>query len=514
MSRMSYLSSTRATSLYLVAMLVAWLALIAPVAAQEVKQIAVSPLSGLAFEDKPIMLPTQRNFQMAMLTASSELGRSCGKMESYGWRLTQAEQDRVNVIFNGAVDWFRGQAFTLETRTSNSVASDITMFTADRDDKHFLLMWSAGELGLVMVMCETSAPLSPVGQRQHIQVQDTALATTPAYNYKHNNLPEVLSRGDKDSFAGFSPVGTWVGNYTCYQGTTGATLKISRLKGDQFAGVFEFYPTARNPYVPTGSYEVYGQYDADTGRILINPGKWLKQPHDYYNTIMIGSFDPVAKNFSGYFQGITGCTSMEAKRSDVALKVAADKPKAKAKPKAKPKKKKAEPAKAAASAPVVAEPAKAEVASEPAPAAPVVEQPPVAEVPPAVAVPSAPTPAAEIPPPPSPPAPEVVPNPAPVVAPTPPAAEQSAVTPAVEPTVPSVPVVAPVAEPAPPAPVVAPPAPVEMPKRDAAIVAPAADVAAPTPLVPESVSPQSGTPDGIAIDPQAPAPDAAVKPAP
>ena len=48
-------------------------------------------------------------------------------------------------------------------------------------------------------------------------------------------------------------------------------------------------------------------------RILLNPGKWLDRPDGYYNTIMIGSFDPVNMSFSGYFQGITGCTSFEAK---------------------------------------------------------------------------------------------------------------------------------------------------------------------------------------------------------
>ena len=37
-----------------------------------------SPLAGIAFDDKPLALPVQENFQMALLTAGSELGLSCG----------------------------------------------------------------------------------------------------------------------------------------------------------------------------------------------------------------------------------------------------------------------------------------------------------------------------------------------------------------------------------------------------------------------------------------------------
>ena len=409
------------------ATLLAILLLAAPVQAREIKQVSTSPLSGLAFNDKPIMLPTQRNFQMAMLTASSELARSCGRMESYGWRLAQTEQQRVNTVFNDAVDWFRGQGFTVESQSANSVASDVTMFTADREDKHFLTLWSAGELGLVMVMCETSAPLPILGIGQGtVQSQELApAAPSPVFNSRYRNMPEILARGHKESFADFSPIGTWVGSYSCYQGTTGGTLRITQLKGDHFKGSFEFYPTPKNPYVPSGSYEAYGQYDADTGRILINPGKWIKQPHDYYNTIMIGSFDPVTKTFSGYFQGITGCTSFEARRGVADNRLASatsDKPaKPKKKTTAKKPKPKAEPAVVqtpAEATPTQAVPVAPEPTSAVAPAAAVAPAtpetsaaPPVVETPAAAAVPAIVTP--------EPPAAAVLPTAQPSVAPAP-----------------------------------------------------------------------------------------------
>ena len=57
--------------------------------ANDLPLAAGSPLTGVSFDDRPLLLPVQRNFQMAMLTASSQIGRSCGRMESYGWRMAQ-----------------------------------------------------------------------------------------------------------------------------------------------------------------------------------------------------------------------------------------------------------------------------------------------------------------------------------------------------------------------------------------------------------------------------------------
>ena len=103
-----------------------------------------SPLSGITFEDQPLQLPVQQNFQMALLTASSELGRSCGKMEAYGWRMKQSEQGRVDQIFNNTVDSLRGLGYVVETQAPSSVSKDVTLFTADRQDRHSMFMWSAG----------------------------------------------------------------------------------------------------------------------------------------------------------------------------------------------------------------------------------------------------------------------------------------------------------------------------------------------------------------------------------
>jgi hypothetical protein len=345
----SIFSQLAKTTLSVLMLAVVFVALGKPLAAADMPLAAGSPIAGITFDDRPLLLPVQRNFQMAMLTASSELGRSCGKIEAYGWRLGTNEQKRVNQIFNNTVDRMRAQGFAVESKSPTSVSKDVTLFTADREDKHLIFLWSAGEIGLVMVLCETSAPLTdtlvrtgrsePVanglsgasGTLQLPRVQAYPGTAIPVKSRLAADQPTLLTRTGKRVVANFTPAGDWVGTYTCLQGTTGATLHIDPAKGEHFEGVFRFYPTPRNPNVPTGKYTVFGEYDADSQRILINPGKWLQRPNNYYNTIMIGSFDPVAKTFSGFFQGVNGCTSFEAKYSPNSAEITGDSVKVKKK---------------------------------------------------------------------------------------------------------------------------------------------------------------------------------------
>ncbi len=301
--------------------------LAAPVFATGMPEAPGSPIAGITFDDRPLILPIQRNFQMAMLTASSELSRSCGRIESYGWRLEGNEQKRVNQIFNNTVDRIRAQGFVVEVKHPKSLSRDVTLFTADTRSKHLLFLWSAGDIGLVMVLCETSAPLLPIADSVIKKAEAIAPANFPAPFEPLENLgasrasrlsagsgrkPMQLTRTGKPKYENFSPLGSWSGSYTCSQGTTGATFEMKSLTGDHFEGVFRFYPTAKNPYVSKGSYAVFGEYDKDSQRILLNPGEWIDRPKGYQTTIMIGSFDPIKETFSAFFQGIMGCTSYEA----------------------------------------------------------------------------------------------------------------------------------------------------------------------------------------------------------
>jgi hypothetical protein len=204
-------------------------------------------------------------------------------------------------------------------------------------------MWSAGEIGLVMVLCESTAPAGySAAPHQTLAYPQDVMKSGVA-------MPAPSPHTTAASVANFTPVGQWVGNYTCSQGYTGATLQIDRLDGEDFTGTFRFYPTPHNQYAAAGRYAVYGQYDRESQRILINPGKWLERPKDYYNTIIVGGFDPVNRTFSAYFQGVNGCTSFEAKYVEPASTVTATKAKKATKPsKAKSHKAKKAPAKTSA----------------------------------------------------------------------------------------------------------------------------------------------------------------------
>jgi len=301
------LLSTPASRVLLIALLL--LACAGPLRAADLPLAAGSPLVGFSFDDRPLMLPVQQNFQMALLTASGELGRSCGKMEAYGWRMRQNEQQRVNQIFNNTVDRLRGLGYVVESQAPSSLSRDVTLFTVDRPEHHFIFMWSAGEIGLVMVLCESTPPLINKNATEAYASPMPDVRNYPATGAVVSSELKKVSHDD----GRFTPIGHWAGSYTCAQGYTGGTLDVTSLKGEKFEGTFSFYPTRRNPYITSGSYRVYGQYDKASHRILINPGKWIRRPKGYFNTIMVGIFDPAQRSFSGTFQGITGCTSLEAR---------------------------------------------------------------------------------------------------------------------------------------------------------------------------------------------------------
>ena len=127
----------------LTALVVASLGISAPARADDLPRAAAAPLTGVAFDDKPLLLPVQRNFQMAMLTAGSELGRSCGRMEAYGWRMSQTEQARVNQIFNNTVDRLRLLGYGIEPQTylADVLTKLVNLWPAARVDE--LLPWAS-----------------------------------------------------------------------------------------------------------------------------------------------------------------------------------------------------------------------------------------------------------------------------------------------------------------------------------------------------------------------------------
>lgn len=264
--------------------------------AADLPKAAVSPIAGITFDDPPISLPVAPNFQVAMQAAAGELGLSCGTVESYGWRMQQSEQQRVNTIFTTTVERLRAQNFIMETRAPTTVAHDITVFTAHRRDKDLLAMWSAGELGLVLLLCDAQSLAAPVG------ANTTFMPPADAGNPTAQNDD-------------FTPVGAWEGTFFCARGVSGGRLDINAVDGTQIEGSFNFYATRRNAKIPNGSYAVTGSYDPASKRVQLNPGAWIDHPAGFTAVPLIGSFDPAHKTFNAVFQGVAGCTSFEANQT-------------------------------------------------------------------------------------------------------------------------------------------------------------------------------------------------------
>ncbi|NDG05379.1 MAG: hypothetical protein EB121_08570, partial [Alphaproteobacteria bacterium] len=141
------------------------LLLAAPAWSADLPFAAESPIGGFAFDDRPVAVPVSHNFQVALNAASADMNRRCGNVEAYGWRLQANEQDRVNKIFNATADRMKNLGYQLKPQSPKNVARDVTVFSATKAERDLLLMWSAGDLGLVLLMCELQPGTQPSPSR-------------------------------------------------------------------------------------------------------------------------------------------------------------------------------------------------------------------------------------------------------------------------------------------------------------------------------------------------------------
>jgi hypothetical protein len=88
--------------------------------------------------------------------------------------------------------------------------------------------------------------------------------------------------------AGGKVAGTWLGRYTCGQGTTGLTLYVDELPESRITALFHFYADASNPDVPEGCFEMHGTFDRGTRHIDLRAGRWLLQPYGYITVDLSG----------------------------------------------------------------------------------------------------------------------------------------------------------------------------------------------------------------------------------
>ncbi len=125
-------------------------------------RVSESVLTGVTFYDQPINMPPSDAFQSSLDTVALELGKSCGTHEYLGWPLSQSEQVRVDTIFADTNAKLNGRGFSLMPKRPRNVSGDVSVFVADRVSKlntsHVLGMWSAGDVGLLLLMCDLQPP--------------------------------------------------------------------------------------------------------------------------------------------------------------------------------------------------------------------------------------------------------------------------------------------------------------------------------------------------------------------
>lgn len=114
-------------------------------------------LAGISFDDPPLALPVTPNLQQALNQIAGDIGRHCTTSAAYGWRLAQTEQQRVNTIFSNTAAHLNAAGFNLAPQTPPSATRDITIFLAQHSNRELLFMWSAGELGLVLLVCDAQS---------------------------------------------------------------------------------------------------------------------------------------------------------------------------------------------------------------------------------------------------------------------------------------------------------------------------------------------------------------------
>lgn len=81
-----------------------------------------------------------------------------------------------------------------------------------------------------------------------------------------------------------SPIlGKWQGSYACQQGETGLRLTIwsEQENGTRLKALFEFFPLATNPRVPSGSLVLAGAFESASRRLVLQPAYWRDQPPGY-----------------------------------------------------------------------------------------------------------------------------------------------------------------------------------------------------------------------------------------
>lgn len=124
------------------------------------KRVFYSDVAGVTFDDQPLRMPPSETFSRSLDKVAFELGVTCQEKEYLGWPLAQSEQARVDSIFSDTVSKMKMRGYSITPRNPRAAGADVSVFTATRRaepvSRSVLGIWSAGDAGLLLMMCDTA----------------------------------------------------------------------------------------------------------------------------------------------------------------------------------------------------------------------------------------------------------------------------------------------------------------------------------------------------------------------
>ncbi|MDX1921950.1 MAG: hypothetical protein SFW65_02330 [Alphaproteobacteria bacterium] len=162
------------------------------------RRASYSDISGVTFDDQPLRMNASEAFRRSLDTVSFELGRPCKTQEYFGWPMQQSEQARVDRIFEETNAKFKLRGYNLQPKKPRSVGSDVAAFTADRSNKRILGIWSAGDVGLLLLMCDSDVPAATAAKAK----PDAALSKKKLRKAKKKSRSAVTSTSITPSSTG------------------------------------------------------------------------------------------------------------------------------------------------------------------------------------------------------------------------------------------------------------------------------------------------------------------------
>jgi hypothetical protein len=135
-----------------------------PGAGAEAAQPIRSPLAGITFTDRPLPLGDDGTFGEFLNAAATDLNRTCGAKEFYGWEISPDDQKRVDRLHDGVLSGLRAHGYvTNQTKLKTVQSDDVITYAAGKADRNLLLIWSLspasrpGQMAqMVLLLCDAT----------------------------------------------------------------------------------------------------------------------------------------------------------------------------------------------------------------------------------------------------------------------------------------------------------------------------------------------------------------------